>query len=107
MISDFTLGVAVAVNAMIGIVLSIASIICLILRYSGLKSCPHSEIQCASSTATKDTPVWLKNSIFSSLVRVSGATYRSLVLPAMISSLTFLIWDLLRLLLRKCAMLSS
>ena len=50
-----TLGVAVAVNAIIGIVSSMAVIISLILRYSGRKSCPHSEIQCASSIAIKFT----------------------------------------------------
>jgi hypothetical protein len=69
-----TLGVAVAVSAMMGTEWATASNITRMRRYSGRKSCPHSEIQCASSTATKDISVLWKNSMFSSLVRVSGAT---------------------------------
>ena len=51
--SDCTLGVAVAVRATTGISVPIESSIMRIRRYSGRKSCPHSEIQWASSTATK------------------------------------------------------
>ena len=49
-ISCCTFGVAVAVNAIIGARPMRLVIFC-ILRYSGRKSCPHSEIQCASSIA--------------------------------------------------------
>lgn len=45
-----TFGVAVAVSAMTGAV-PMAFIIGRTLRYSGRKSCPHSEMQCASSMA--------------------------------------------------------
>ena len=48
--SFLTFGVAVAVSAIIGAIL-IFSKICLNFLYSGLKSCPHSEMQCASSIA--------------------------------------------------------
>ena len=61
MISLCTFGVAVAVKAITGISGFIWIIISLSLRYSGLKSCPHSEIQCASSTAKKDILRSLKN----------------------------------------------
>ena len=54
MISSCTLGVAVAVNPIIGISAPKRLTIDLKFLYSGLKSCPHSEMQCASSTATKD-----------------------------------------------------
>ena len=50
LMSVATFTVAVAVKAITG-ALPILLIIGLILRYSGLKSCPHSDIQCASSTA--------------------------------------------------------
>ena len=74
MISARTLGVAVAVSAMIGISCSSSVIMFLILRYSGRKSWPHSDIQCASSTAMKDILMALKNSMVSSFPNVSGAT---------------------------------
>ena len=45
-----TFGVAVAVRAIIGAV-PISSIIERMRLYSGLKSCPHSEMQWASSMA--------------------------------------------------------
>ncbi len=48
--SFWTFGVAVAVRAMIG-ARPISSTMSLILRYSGRKSWPHSEMQCASSIA--------------------------------------------------------
>ena len=89
-ISLCTLGVAVAVNAIMGADGLISSIISFKRRYSGLKSCPHSEIQCASSTAKKDTFKSLKKSRFSCFVKVSGATYNNLVLPLKRSSLTTL-----------------
>ena len=53
-ISSCTLVVAVAVRAIILISVSINSIISLIFLYSGLKSCPHSEIQWASSMAKNE-----------------------------------------------------
>ena len=53
-ISSCTLAVAVAVNAITGISLLILFKIVFKFLYSGLKSCPHSEIQCASSTAKKE-----------------------------------------------------
>ena len=56
--------------------------------YSGLKSCPHSEIQCASSIAKNETFTDFKNSIFSSFVSDSGATYNNLVKPFVMSSFT-------------------
>ena len=68
-----TLGVAVAVSAITG-ALPISFIIGLMRRYSGLKSCPHSEMQCASSTAKNDILTCLRNATFSSLVSDSGAT---------------------------------
>ena len=49
-ISVLNLSVAVAVRAIIG-ARPILSIISRKLRYSGLKSCPHSDMQCASSMA--------------------------------------------------------
>ena len=51
--SSWTFGVAVAVNPMMGILSPIRCMMDLRLRYSGLKSCPHSEIQWASSMAKK------------------------------------------------------
>ena len=51
--SSLTFGVAVAVSAITGAV-AILLIICLSFLYSGLKSCPHSDIQCASSIAKKE-----------------------------------------------------
>ena len=39
----------------------------LIRRYSGRKSCPHSEMQWASSTATKLILTERKNAMFSAL----------------------------------------
>ena len=50
LIENCSFYVAVAVRAINGR-LPISLIIGRILRYSGRKSCPHSEIQCASSTA--------------------------------------------------------
>ena len=44
-ISSWTFGVAVAVSAIIEMLSPIFSTTCLKFRYSGLKSCPHSEIQ--------------------------------------------------------------
>ena len=106
-ISSCTFGVAVAVNAMILIRLSIMVIISRNLRYSGLKSWPHSLMQCASSTATKHILIPLKKSRFSCLVSVSGATYNSFVLPALKSSFTIFICPLFKDEFRKCAILSS
>ncbi len=68
-----TLGVAVAVSAMMGRSGWISSSIGRMRRYSGRKSCPHSEIQCASSTATNWILVCRSSSMVSSLARVSGA----------------------------------
>ena len=51
--SSWTLGVAVAVNPMMGMLSPMRCIMDFRLRYSGLKSCPHSEMQCASSMARK------------------------------------------------------
>ena len=48
--SLWTLGVAVAVRAMTGAGW-MSSMMERIFRYSGRKSWPHSEMQCASSTA--------------------------------------------------------
>ena len=101
-----TLGVAVAVSAIIG-TLPISSIIGLIFLYSGLKSCPHSEIQWASSIATKDIVTDLRNSAFSSLVKDSGATYNSFVFPFLTSSRTCLNCVLFKEEFIKCAIESS
>ena len=68
-----TLGVAVAVKAMIG-TFEIFSKISLKRRYSGRKSCPHSEIQWASSIAKKDMFTDIRKSMFSFFVNDSGAT---------------------------------
>ena len=87
-ISSCTFGVAVAVSAIMGILSPIRPIICFKFLYSGLKSWPHSLIQCASSIAIKDTFTERKNSTFSSLVSDSGATYKSFVMPFTISSFT-------------------
>ena len=73
-ISSCTLGVAVAVKPTIGILSPIRFIMVFKFLYSGLKSCPHSLIQCASSTAIKDILTVLKKSTYSSLVKDSGAT---------------------------------
>ena len=54
MISSCTLAVAVAVKAITGILLLILFKMVFKFLYSGLKSCPHSEMQCASSTAKKE-----------------------------------------------------
>ena len=43
-----------AVSAMMGKLFPRASMMVLILLYSGRKSCPHSEIQCASSIAINE-----------------------------------------------------
>ena len=51
-------------SAIIGTLSLINSITSFNRRYSGLKSWPHSLIQCASSTAKKDTSNPLKNSMF-------------------------------------------
>ena len=53
-ISLCTLGVAVAVSATTGMLGLIISIISRSLLYSGRKSCPHCEMQCASSIATNE-----------------------------------------------------
>ena len=87
-ISDCTLGVAVAVKATIGILPSISFSIAFILRYSGRKSWPHSEMQCASSTATKDIFIVFKKSIFSCFTNDSGATYNNLHFLLVISFFT-------------------
>ena len=87
-ISSCTFGVAVAVNPITGISVPNCLIMWRRFRYSGLKSCPHSEIQCASSMATKETGTLLRNSTYSSFVNDSGATYKSLVIPETISFLT-------------------
>ena len=104
--SSCTLGVAVAVRATIGILLPNRSIIVFIFRYSGRKSCPHSEIQCASSTATNDIGTVFKKLAYSSLISDSGATYSNLVLPLLISSITSRISFLVSDELSTCAILS-
>ena len=87
--SSWTFGVAVAVKAIIGILFFILFKIEFKFLYSGLKSCPHSEIQWASSTAKKEIFDWLKKSIYSCFAKDSGATYKSFVIPFEISFLTF------------------
>ena len=84
--------------------LPISSTIGRIFLYSGLKSCPQSEMQCASSTAKKDMRICLRMAMFSSFVRLSGATYSSLVTPEVRSSVTSAIWAFVNEELRKCAM---
>ena len=79
-----------AVKAIIG-TCDMRSKISLRRRYSGRKSCPHSEIQCASSIAKNEIGTCVRNSIFSSFVKDSGATNNSFVLPAWIFSLTAVI----------------
>src|SRR6266566_3927978 len=54
MMSPTTRRVAVAVRARMGMPPS-SCLSPLSLRYAGRKSCPHSEMQCASSTTTSDT----------------------------------------------------
>ena len=71
--SSCTFRVAVAVRAIIFNSESISSIISLIFLYSGLKSCPHSEIQWASSIARNEIFIVFKKSIVSLLDKVSGA----------------------------------
>jgi hypothetical protein len=88
-ISSWTLGVAVAVRAITGILLFILFKIEFKFLYSGLKSCPHSEIQWASSTAKKEMSDSLRKSIYSCLANDSGATYKSFVIPFEISVFTF------------------
>ena len=51
-------------------------------RYSGLKSCPHWETQCASSTTMRATPMRPKSVKKSSRINRSGATYRRRTSPA-------------------------
>ena len=75
----------------------------LMRRYSGRKSCPHSEMQCASSTATKLMRTERRNAMFSALVRLSGATYNSLVQPSATSRFTCSASDLLSDEFRKWA----
>src|SRR5690606_14985181 len=100
--SSWTFGVAVAVNAITG-----ASPILLMMffkfRYSGRKSCPHSEIQCASSMAKNEMGTVLKKSVYSSFVRDSGATYSIFVVPFLMSSITFLVWVLFNEEFKTCA----
>src|SRR5690606_15568183 len=79
---------------------------CRILRYSGRKSCPHSEIQCASSTATKDTVILRRNATLSSLAKDCGTTYISLVVPFFTSCFTRRISFLVNEEFRKFALLS-
>ena len=85
--SSCTLGVAVAVKPITG-----TSPKCFIIvrkfLYSGRKSCPHSDIQCASSIATNEIGTVFRNSIYSSLVNDSGATYNNLVIPEVMSFFT-------------------
>jgi hypothetical protein len=50
-------------------------------RYSGRKSWPHSEMQCASSTAKKASFVRFKRSRKLAMTRRSGATYSSFTSP--------------------------
>ena len=92
--SSWTLLVAVAVKAIIGILSFIRFKIDFKFLYSGLKSCPHSEIQCASSTAKNEIFTLLKNWIYSSFASDSGATYKSLVIPLETSLFTFSTWEL-------------
>ena len=73
MISNLTFGVAVAVRAITGAA-AILLIICLNFLYSGRKSCPHSEMQWASSIAKNEILFLLKKAMFSSLISDSGAT---------------------------------
>ena len=82
---------------------SIFSSITLKFRYSGLKSCPHSDIQCASSIARKDRFTVFKNSMVSSLTKDSGATYKSFVTPLTMSNLTCCIAVLVRDEFSTCA----
>ena len=95
-ISSWTLGVAVAVSAIMVMLESIESIISLIFLYSGLKSCPHSDMQCASSIAKNDIEIFFKNSIVSFFDKVSGAINSNFVLFSLISVFTLWISSLLR-----------
>ncbi len=74
-----TLSVAVAVRAMMGIRCSLRaaamlSSVARMLRYSGRKSWPHSEIQWASSMAINEILNDWKNGRLSGLLSDSGAT---------------------------------
>ena len=91
MMSCCTLGVAEAVRVSMGAWLLIESMASRSRRYSGLKSWPHSEIQCASSMAKNEMGSCCRNSMVSSLLSVSGATYRSFVPPSSRSSFTSLV----------------
>ena len=72
-------------------------------RYSGRKSCPHSEMQCASSIAKNEMGNCLRNSTVSSFDNVSGATYNNLVPPFSKSSFTSRVCTFDNEELRKCA----
>ena len=74
MMSFCTFTVAVAVRAMMGRLSPMALMMGRRRRYSGRKSWPHSDMQCASSMATKEIFRVRKNSTVSSLVSDSGAT---------------------------------
>ena len=95
-----------AVKAIIG-TLSMAFMIGFNLLYSGLKSCPHSEIQWASSIAKNDIEILVKKSIFSFFVSDSGATYNNFVSPFITSFLTLLTSLLFKEEFKKCAIPSS
>jgi len=82
-----TFGVAVAVSAMIG-AFPISFMMGRILLYSGLKSCPHSEIQWLHQLHKKKFKSFKEINIFC-FVSDSGATYNNLVTCATRSDLTF------------------
>ena len=69
--------VADAVNAKNGIV-GKHSLSLDIFKYAGLKSCPHCEIQCASSMAIKFIGRFFMRSKIQSLCNLSGDKYKNL-----------------------------
>ena len=80
--------VALAVNAAIGW-LGKSSLSRFNCRYSGRKSCPHSEMQCASSMAKKETGTRLSQSEVPLRAMRSGETYSNRYAP---SHARFRIW---------------
>jgi len=79
-ISSLTFWVAVAVSAITGgrLITLWNWLICL---YAGLKSCPHCEIQWASSTANNEIGKVFSRSVTIGLRKRSGERYKSLMFP--------------------------
>ena len=96
-----------AVNAITGILSLILFKTDLIFLYSGLKSWPHSLIQCASSTAKKEIFIDFKKSILVTFEKDSGARNKSFVFLLKTSFFTWLISLELNDEFNTCAILFS